>query len=60
MHGQDLSIPGEDLPVSHSVTESVAWYNGHPDFADFSFDLSGERAVVIGNGNVAIDVAACS
>lgn len=57
MHGQDLSIPGEDLPGSHSATEFVAWYNGHPDFADLSFDLSGERAVVIGNGNVAIDVA---
>jgi ferredoxin/flavodoxin---NADP+ reductase len=52
-----LGIPGEDLPGSHSATEFVAWYNGHPDFADQEFDLSATRAVVIGNGNVAIDVA---
>lgn len=52
-----LGIPGEDLPGSHSATEFVAWYNGHPDFADRQFDLSGERAVVLGNGNVALDVA---
>jgi ferredoxin/flavodoxin---NADP+ reductase len=52
-----LGIPGEDLPGSHSATEFVAWYNGHPDFADCEFDLSATRAVVIGNGNVAIDVA---
>jgi ferredoxin--NADP+ reductase len=52
-----LGIPGEDLPGSHAATEFVAWYNGHPDFADCSFDLSCERAVVIGNGNVAADVA---
>ena len=52
-----LGIPGEDRPGSHSATEFVAWYNGHPDYADHEFDLSGERAVVIGNGNVAIDVA---
>jgi ferredoxin--NADP+ reductase len=52
-----LGIPGEDLPGSHSATEFVAWYNGHPDFADHEFDLSATRAVVIGNGNVAIDVA---
>lgn len=48
-----LNLPGEDLPGSHSATEFVAWYNGHPDYADRAFDLSGERAVVIGNGNVA-------
>ena len=52
-----LGIPGEDLPGSHSATEFVAWYNGHPDYADRTFDLSGERAVIVGNGNVAIDVA---
>ncbi|MFC0449002.1 FAD-dependent oxidoreductase [Rhodococcus jostii] len=52
-----LEIPGEGLPGSHSATEFVAWYNGHPDHAHRSFDLSGERAVIIGNGNVALDVA---
>ena len=52
-----LGIPGEDLPGSWAATELVAWYNGHPDFQDLRFDLSGERAVVIGNGNVALDVA---
>ena len=52
-----LGIPGEDRPGSHSATEFVAWYNGHPDHADRRFDLDGERAVVIGNGNVALDVA---
>ncbi len=54
---RQLGIPGEDLPGSWAATEFVAWYNGHPDFQDLSFDLSGERAVVVGNGNVAIDVA---
>ncbi|WP_175420513.1 FAD-dependent oxidoreductase [Rhodococcus sp. SGAir0479] len=52
-----LGVPGEDLPGSHAATEFVAWYNGHPDYADHTFDLSGERAVIIGNGNVALDVA---
>jgi ferredoxin/flavodoxin---NADP+ reductase len=52
-----LGIPGEDRPGSHSATEFVAWYNGHPHFAERRFDLGGERAVVIGNGNVALDVA---
>jgi ferredoxin/flavodoxin---NADP+ reductase len=52
-----LGIPGEDLPGSWAATELVAWYNGHPDFQDLQFDLSGERAVVVGNGNVALDVA---
>jgi ferredoxin/flavodoxin---NADP+ reductase len=51
------SIPGEELPGSVSATEFVGWYNGHPDFRDLEFDLSGERAIVIGNGNVALDVA---
>jgi ferredoxin--NADP+ reductase len=54
---RDLGIPGEDLPGCHPATEFVAWYNGHPDHADGSYDLSPERAVVVGNGNVAIDVA---
>jgi len=52
-----LGIPGEDLPGSWAATELVAWYNGHPDFQGLVFDLSGERAVVVGNGNVALDVA---
>jgi ferredoxin--NADP+ reductase len=52
-----LGIPGEDRPGSHAATEFVAWYNGHPDYADHEFDLSVSRAVVIGNGNVAVDVA---
>jgi ferredoxin/flavodoxin---NADP+ reductase len=52
-----LGVPGEDLPGSWSATEFVAWYNGHPDYPDLAFDLSAERAVVVGNGNVALDVA---
>jgi ferredoxin--NADP+ reductase len=53
-----LGIPGEELPGSHAATEFVGWYNGHPDHTDLEVDLrSSERAVVIGNGNVAIDVA---
>ncbi|MEO9461123.1 MAG: FAD-dependent oxidoreductase [Marinomonas sp.] len=52
-----LGIPGEDLPGSHSARDFVGWYNGHPDFRDLRFDLSGKRAVIIGNGNVALDVA---
>ena len=52
-----LGIPGEDLPGSWAATEFVAWYNGHPDFQDCVFDLSHQRAVVVGNGNVAIDCA---
>ncbi|MEJ7792343.1 MAG: FAD-dependent oxidoreductase [Gaiellaceae bacterium] len=52
-----LGIPGEELPGSWAATEFVAWYNGHPDYQHLRFDLSAERAVVIGNGNVALDVA---
>jgi ferredoxin--NADP+ reductase len=52
-----LGIPGEDLPGSHAATAFVGWYNAHPDYADERFDLSCGRAVVIGNGNVATDVA---
>src|SRR6476619_514443 len=54
---RQLGVPGEDLPGSHAATAFVGWYNAHPDYADEEFDLSGERAVVIGNGNVAMDVA---
>ena len=52
-----LGIPGEDLEGSHAAFEFVAWYNAHPDFRDALFDLDCEHVVVIGNGNVAIDVA---
>src|SRR5215210_3560231 len=52
-----LGIPGEELPGSWSATEFVAWYNGHPDYQELPFDLNVERAVVVGNGNVALDVA---
>ena len=52
-----LGIPGEELAGSWSATEFVAWYNGHPDYQELLFDLEVERAVVIGNGNVALDVA---
>jgi len=52
-----LGIAGEDRPGSHSATEFVAWYNGHPHYSELEFDLACHRAVVIGNGNVALDVA---
>jgi ferredoxin/flavodoxin---NADP+ reductase len=52
-----LGIPGENLPGSWAATDFVGWYNGHPDHPDLEFDLGCERAVVIGNGNVALDVA---
>ena len=52
-----LNIPGEDLPNSMSATEFVAWYNGHPDYVDLAPDLSCEAALVVGVGNVAMDVA---
>ncbi|MFD9893412.1 FAD-dependent oxidoreductase [Amycolatopsis sp. NPDC059027] len=52
-----LGLPGEDLPGSMAATEVVAWYNGHPDTPADAIDLSAERVVVIGNGNVALDVA---
>lgn len=52
-----LEIPGADLDGVGSATEFVGWYNGHPDFADRTFDLSQRRVIVIGNGNVALDVA---
>jgi len=52
-----MGIPGEDLGGSHTATEFVAWYNGHPDYHGRTFDLSAERVVVVGVGNVAVDVA---
>ncbi len=51
-----LDIPGIGLPGCHTATEFVGWYNGHPDHAERTFDLSGRHAVVVGQGNVAIDV----
>ncbi len=54
---RQIGVPGEDLKGIHSATEFVAWYNGHPDFRDRRFDLSVERAAVVGVGNVAIDVS---
>jgi len=52
-----LGIPGEELTGSHSATAFVGWYNAHPDFRDFPFELNTQRAVVVGAGNVALDVA---
>ncbi|MGV9744237.1 FAD-dependent oxidoreductase [Rhodococcus zopfii] len=52
-----LGVPGEGLAGSMSAREFVAWYNGHPEYADLRLDLSCQRAVVVGNGNVALDVA---
>lgn len=54
---RQMGIPGESLPGSHAATEFVAWYNGHPDYRDLSFDLQQTAVAVIGNGNVAMDVA---
>ncbi|MDR4306788.1 FAD-dependent oxidoreductase [Chelatococcus sambhunathii] len=51
-----LGVPGEHLPGSWSATEFVSWYNGHPDFRNRTFDFSCEAAVILGHGNVAIDV----
>lgn len=53
---RQLGIAGESLPGSHTATEFVGWYNGHPDYRDRAFDLSHDTAVVIGQGNVAVDV----
>ena len=55
--GKKLGITGEDLPGSISAADFVPWYNGHPDFANFNFNLDCDTAVVIGAGNVAMDVA---
>ena len=51
-----LQIEGEDLPGCHGAIEFLAWLNGHPSFQEYKFDLSSENAVIIGNGNVALDV----
>jgi ferredoxin--NADP+ reductase len=56
-HDRKLGIPGEDLPGVVGSAEFVGWYNGHPDFADLDPPLGGEGAVVVGNGNVALDCA---
>ena len=56
-HDRKLGIPGEDLPGVIGSAEFVGWYNGHPDFADLNPPLDGTHAAVIGNGNVALDVA---
>ncbi|MEO9649872.1 MAG: hypothetical protein ABJ360_19475 [Roseobacter sp.] len=56
MSDRDLAIPGGDLPRGVSATEFVSWYNGHPGFCNHSFDRSRPSVVVIGNGNVALDV----
>jgi len=55
--GKLLKIPGADLEGNHAASDFVAWYNGNPDYRDLEFDLSQERAVVIGMGNVAVDIA---
>jgi ferredoxin--NADP+ reductase len=52
-----MNIPGEDLKDSYPATAFVGWYNGHPDYRDLQFDLGHERVIVVGNGNVAMDVA---
>ncbi len=54
---RSLDIPGEELSGSYAATSFVGWYNGHPDFVDLKFSLAAERAVVVGMGNVALDVA---
>ncbi|MGH2452947.1 MAG: FAD-dependent oxidoreductase [bacterium] len=53
---RQLGIPGEDLEGSYAATEFVAWYNGHPDYTHYKFDLSQTAAAVVGVGNVAVDV----
>jgi ferredoxin--NADP+ reductase len=52
-----MGIPREHLPGSHSATEFVGWYNAHPDFRSLGFDLTSRSAAVVGNGNVAMDLA---
>ncbi|NDF90157.1 MAG: glutamate synthase subunit beta, partial [Actinobacteria bacterium] len=55
--GKKLGIPGEDLPGSLSAADFVPWYNAHPDYVDVNVPLDCDTAVVIGAGNVAMDVA---
>lgn len=52
-----LGIPREYLPGSHSASEFVGWYNAHPDFRSLAFNFAGQSAIVVGNGNVAMDLA---
>ncbi len=52
-----IGVPGEDLPGNATATDVVAWYNGHPDHCEAPLDLSARRIVIVGNGNVALDVA---
>lgn len=54
---RELGIAGEQLPGNHAAAAVVGWYNGHPDHADDVVDLSTRRVVIVGNGNVALDVA---
>jgi ferredoxin--NADP+ reductase len=54
---RSLGIPGEDLPGSVPAVDFVGWYNAHPHFEEMAPDLSTGRAIVVGNGNVALDVA---
>ncbi len=54
---RNLPVPGVEFTGNYPATEFVAWYNGHPDYRDYEFDLSKERAAVVGIGNVAVDVA---
>ncbi|MGE0283794.1 MAG: FAD-dependent oxidoreductase [Rhizobiaceae bacterium] len=56
-HDKKVGLPGEDMANVFGSAAFVGWYNGHPEFADLDPDLSGKNAVVIGNGNVALDVA---
>lgn len=55
-NGANLDIPGEDLSGVHPATSFIGWYNGHPDFQNTEFDFSASDAVIIGHGNVAVDV----
>ncbi|MEU7143323.1 4Fe-4S binding protein [Nocardia sp. NPDC046473] len=55
--GRKAGIAGEELAGSHAAIEFFGWYNGNPEHSDRVFDLSGQRAVIIGNGNVALDIA---
>jgi ferredoxin--NADP+ reductase len=55
--GKLANISGQELPGNHSAAEFVGWYNGHPDHSNANIDLSHQSAVVIGNGNVALDIA---
>ncbi|MBV9641510.1 MAG: FAD-dependent oxidoreductase [Mycobacteriaceae bacterium] len=55
--GRQLGIPGEQLPGLHTAADVVGWYNGHPDHSAHGIDVSAQRAIVVGNGNVALDIA---